>query len=391
MNFPSQLSAGDRPPTAPRSTPGAIYAVILKIAAPCNLNCSYCYVYNHQDKSYRTRPIFISEAVSERVWEVISDYCDRRGQHTMGITFHGGEPTLIGAKRLDLLARRAKDVLGHRLRGLSIQTNATLIDQDWIDVFQKNDVKVGVSLDGPREVNDMFRVDHSGRGSYEKVIAGLSCLQNNNLDPSILCVVNPTLSGADTFRYFLSLGIRRMNFLLPDATHDSKQRLYGHLGATPVADYLIPAFDAWFDLDDPDVKISLFTDFLRMMMGGESETDAFSNPLMSYVVIETDGSIEALDALRVCEENIASSGLNVVTHGLDDLHLGRPLLPRAIHEGFALTDVCQRCAERDLCGGGYLPHRYARTNGFDNPSVWCLDILKLLGHIRGRLEQAAHS
>jgi uncharacterized protein len=391
MNFPSELSARDRPPTPPKSTPGAIHAVILKIAAPCNLNCSYCYVYNHEDKSYRTRPIFISEAVSERVWEVISDYCDRRSQHTMGITFHGGEPTLIGAKRLDLLARRAKDVLGPRLRGLSIQTNATLIDQDWIDVFQKNDVKVGVSLDGPREVNDMFRVDHSGRSSYDKVIAGLSCLQKNNLDPSILCVVNPTLSGADTFRYFLSLGIRRMNFLLPDATHDSKRRLYGHLGATPVADYLIPAFDAWFDLDDPDVKISLFTDFLRMMMGGESETDAFSNPLMSYVVIETDGSIEALDALRVCEENIASSGLNVVTHGLDDLHLGRPLLPQAIHEGFALAGVCQRCSERDLCGGGYLPHRYARTNGFDNPSVWCLDILKLLGHIRGRLEQAARA
>ena len=66
-----------------------------------------------------------------------------------------------------------------------------------------------------------------------------------------------------TFRHFLSLGIARMNFLLADASHDSKARLYGHLGPTPMADYLIPIFDEWFDRDDPDIKIWLFGDLLR--------------------------------------------------------------------------------------------------------------------------------
>src|SRR5207244_3633142 len=132
-----------------------------------------------------------------------------------------------------------------------------------------------------------------------------------------------------------------------------------------------------------------FSDLLRLLMGGQPETDAFGNGKMSYVVIETDGSIEALDTLRVCEDGIAKSGLNVLHNGLDDLRFGRPLLYQAIYKGFPLAPVCNRCVERDICAGGYLPHRYARANGFANPSVWCADILKLLRHIRERLRQAA--
>jgi len=126
-----------------------------------------------------------------------------------------------------------------------------------------------------------------------------------------------------------------------------------------------------------------------LFMGAEPEVDAFGNALMSYVVIETDGSIEALDVLRVCKENIARSGLNVLQNGLDDLEHALPVVHQAIYQGFPLSPACQRCPERDICGGGYLPHRYAYANGFDNPSIWCADILKLVGRIRERLEQAA--
>ncbi|HVG38600.1 MAG TPA: hypothetical protein VM870_04895 [Pyrinomonadaceae bacterium] len=106
---------------------------------------------------------------------------------------------------------------------------------------------------------------------------------------------------------------------------------------------------------------------------------------MGYLVVETDGSIEALDALRVCEDGIARSSLNVLRNGFDDLHLGLPLVHQLIHQGVPLPAACQICPEKDVCGGGYLPHRYARANGFDNPSVWCADILKLITHIRRRI------
>jgi uncharacterized protein len=180
-----------------------------------------------------------------------------------------------------------------------------------------------------------------------------------------------------------------LNFLLPDVSHDNKERFYGGRGPTPVADYLIPAFDAWFDDDDPNFRIRLFWGVIRMIMGGEGETDAFGNPLMSYVVVETDGAIEPLDALRACDDGITRNSLNVQRNGFDELHLGQPLLHRIVHEGMPLSALCQACRERDVCGGGYLPHRYARATGFDNPSVWCADILKLLTHIRSRIPRNA--
>ena len=366
-----------------------IHAVILKVAARCNLNCGYCYVYNHEDKGFRQRPPFIADDVFDHAMRAVAAYCDRRQGHQMSITFHGGEPTLIGPGRFDQLAMRAKELLGERLKGLSMQTNASLINKAWLTVLCRHRVQVGVSLDGPQAIHDMHRVDHLGRGSYEHTVAGLAKLQQAGLDPGLLCVVNPASSGLDVYRHFRSLGLPRMDFLLPDATHDSRARLYGHLGPTPVADYLIPIFDEWFDEDDPGIRIRLFTDLLRLLMGGLPDSDAFGSTPMSYVVVETDGSIEALDALRVCEDGIARSGLNVRSSNFDDLSVGRPLVYHALHEGFPLCDTCRRCPERETCGGGYLPHRFARANGFDNPSVWCADILALLTHIRARLDQAA--
>ena len=76
-----------------------ISAIVLKVAALCNLNCRYCYVYNHEDKSFRTRPKMMSDAVYERVLLAIRNYCERHAPHKVSIGFHGGEPTLIGPAR----------------------------------------------------------------------------------------------------------------------------------------------------------------------------------------------------------------------------------------------------------------------------------------------------
>jgi len=180
------------------------------------------------------------------------------------------------------------------------------------------------------------------------------------------------------------LGITSLAFLLPDVTHDSKSRWYGHLDGTPVADYLIPIFDSWLDEDNPDIEIRIFEDLLHLMFGHPPLRDQFGNPRMDYLVIETDGSIEGLDALRSCADGISKTGLNVLTHGFDDLHLGSPLIYQAMTTGIPLPDACLGCPEREVCGGGYLPNRYSSRNYFNNRSVWCADILKLLQHMRER-------
>jgi uncharacterized protein len=370
-------------------THSAVTSVIVKIASRCNLNCSYCYVYNHEDRSYLTRPKFISQEVFDALLGRIKAYCDRRAGHSISLVFHGGEPTLIGASAFARLAGRARSVLGARLRRLSMQTNGVLLNDAWADVIAEHQVSIGISLDGPPSVHDAARVDHKGRGSYAATMRGLRCLREAGLQPRVLSVVQPGHAGQDVYRHFRNEGIEWMTFLLPDVSHDNKARYYGGLGRTPVADFLVPLFDAWFDEDSPIVVVGIFHDLIKRLLGGRGETDCFGNPLMSYLIVETDGAIEALDALRVCREGIARSNLNVLRDGFDDLGRGLPLVHQAVHQGFSLARACQTCEFRQVCGGGFLPHRYSRARAFDNPSVWCEDIKVLLDHIRRRIHGAA--
>ena len=378
--------------TAPAATKigeGRIASLVIKVAERCNLNCSYCYMYNHADQSYLRRPAFMSDEVFAQLLLRINEYCDCRPKHRMSLVFHGGEPMLMGTERFRRFTKRARVQLGDRLHSIKLQSNATLVDDDWTATLRELGVTVGVSLDGPPEINDMFRVDHAGKGSHASVLKGLRQLQEHELLSGVLCVVNPAHSGFGIYRYFRSLGITRMNFLFPDTTHDVKQRLYGQYGETPVADYLIPVFDEWVNEDDPAVRVTCFEDMIRAILGGNVRSDLFGNSRANYLVIDTDGSIQALDALKVCWEGTAESGLNVFEHGFDDLHKGLPLLQRVVHEGIPMCAACESCRERETCGGGYLPHRYSRSNGFDNPSIWCQDLLKLFAYVRNYIDTKA--
>jgi len=361
---------------------------VLKVASLCNLNCSYCYLYQHGDTSYLRRPEFMTDGAFDQLLERIAEYCDRHAPHALSITFHGGEPTLIGADWIDRAAAKAKAQLGPRLSRMFLQTNAILLDDAWLDVIRRRELRVSISLDGPREIHDRSRVNHGGRGSYAATARGLRRVLDSGLNPNILCVVNPAASGVDAYRHFRSLGINRMDFLLPDITHDNRERVYGRYGPTPVADYLISVFDEWFREDDPGVWVSIFHELVTIVRGGRARSDAFGNLRMGYLIVETDGGIHANDVLRISGHDVANSGLNIFEHDFDSLHLGSPLLHQLVHEGLPLCETCRACPERGACGGGHVPHRYAHRNGFDNPSVWCADILKLLAHIRREVQLA---
>ena len=366
----------------------AIRTLVVKLASRCNLACNYCYIYKHEDTSWRSRPAFMADDVFDAMLARMVEHCDPRPGHRMSLVFHGGEPTLLPASRFETLIARARRTLGGRLAGLSMQSNALRLTGDWLRAIEVTGVNVAVSLDGPPEVHDRVRIDHAGRGSHAATVAGLSRLVSIGVEPQVLCVVQPGTDGLAAFRHFLDLGVRHMNFLLPDVSHDNKARWYGDFGPAPVADYLLPIFEDWFLRDDPGIRVVLFWELLSRLMGGPGVTDCFGNPRMSYLIIETDGAIEALDALRVCEPGMGDSGLTVREHGFDDLALGRPLVHQAVHLGFPLCATCRACPHAGTCGGGFLPHRYARSNGFDNPSVWCGDIQILLRRLRRAIDDA---
>ncbi len=362
-----------------------VHSVVLKLAAPCNLDCSYCYIYNHEDQSWRTRPRVIAQDTYDRVIAMLVEYCDRH-RSTISVTFHGGEPTLIGVKRFDGMATQIRSELGERLAGLSMQTNGTLVDRAWAEALARHRVNAGVSLDGPAEIHDSARVDHGGRGSYSAAVRGLRNLQSAGLAPYTLAVIQPGASGATVYHHLRSLGIRWIDFLLPDVNHDNKEARFGGAGPTPVADYLLGVLAAWLAENDPSIRVRVFWDLFSSLLGGGADSDAFGNPPLSYVIIDTDGALEPLDAMRVCADGMTTTTHRAGVGALDAFVHESSFAGLLFERGMPLCGTCLGCPEVKVCGGGYLPHRYSSMGGFDNPSVWCEDIKRVLGAMRSVLD-----
>ncbi|MEW6499282.1 MAG: hypothetical protein AB1589_43400, partial [Cyanobacteriota bacterium] len=259
-------------------------------------------------------------------------------------------------------------------------------DQRWAEVFKQHDVIVGISMDGPKELHDRFRVDHQGEGSYNRVKAGIIQLRQTGIPVQFLSVIQLNSDPLQIHRHLIELGASSIDYLFPDFTHDTIAPIRAQHGSTPCADYLIPIFEEWWFKGTLDVPVSLFWNMARVILGGESQVDFLGNRPFGFLFVETDGAIEGLDVLRVCKHGIAQTGLNVLHDEFSRVAEVSELHGKAIFTGLPLPAGCQQCPEQETCAGGYLPHRYSEQRKFDNPSVWCQDLLCLFNHIRARLD-----
>jgi uncharacterized protein len=149
-----------------------IAQVVLKLASRCNLNCSYCYVYNDEDTGFGSRPKMISDDIFDMTLSRIKDYCQLNAISDFALCFRGGEPTLVGLRRFRELVIRARRTLRQCLGGVSLQTNGTLINESWAKALKELGVGVSVSLDGPADVHDARRIYHRGGGSHSATVRG---------------------------------------------------------------------------------------------------------------------------------------------------------------------------------------------------------------------------
>jgi uncharacterized protein len=360
---------------------------VLKVASRCNLNCSYCYVYNKGDDTWKNRPPFMERDVFSTALRRIRRHLTRFGQKYVTITFHGGEPCLAGPDLFSSWCDEIAETLNHVATvQLSLQTNGTLLDERWAKVIQQHHIDVGVSVDGSPAIHDEFRVDHAGRGSYQLVERGLDALRAAGVPLRFLSVIQLGVSGLDVHRHLVNLGPASIDYLLPDFTHDTIAPVRARFGPTPVADFLIPIFDEWWQHETLALKIKIFWNIAWLVLGGDSRVDMFGNKPLGFVFVETDGAIENLDVLRVCKGGIAQTGLNVQQSEFVDLLRASDLHGNAVFRGMPLPAGCKSCQERETCAGGYLPHRYSSSRLFDNPSVWCADLIRLFSHVRSRLD-----
>jgi uncharacterized protein len=303
------------------------------------------------------------------------------------ITFHGGEPCLLGVATFDRWCTELRTALrGVAEVRLCIQTNATLLDRQWHRVLARHDVVVGVSIDGPEAVHDRNRVDKLGRGTYKRVERRVTAMLAGGVRASVLCVIPLGADGLSVHEQLESFGFESISYILPHVSHDGFRAIRDRYGETPCADFLLPVLDYWCDAGRGDPEIVLFWQMFRVVLGGRSLFDLFGNRTLPFVFVETDGAMGGLDTLRVDEHGLAETGLDVSRNDFMDIRDASDLHRRVMFDGVPLPTGCAGCRESTTCAGGHLADRYSTARGFDNRSVWCADLLVLFARVREILQ-----
>ncbi|WSG14155.1 FxsB family radical SAM/SPASM domain protein [Nonomuraea sp. NBC_01738] len=353
---------------------------VLKVYTRCDLACDHCYVYRSADQSWRTRPRRMSTEVAAMTAARVAEHAVAHRLAGVNVVLHGGEPLLCGPRHLrDLLA--TFDAIPVPVN-LTVQTNAVRLDDAFLDLFAEFGVRVGVSLDGPATAHDRHRRTPSGQGSHAAVSAAIHRLAaRDGLFAGLLCTVDPRNDPVAVYEELLSYRPPVVDFLLPHGnwTAPPPGRVSGD-PATPYADWLIAVFERWYGAAERPCEVRIFDGMLSLLLGGRSGTEGLGPEPSRAVVVETDGAIEQTDALKSAYEGAPGTGLHVGSSSFDDV-LALP----GIAQRQPPSATCAACPVLRVCGGGHYAHRYREGSGFDQPSVYCPDLFRLIGHVRGRV------
>jgi len=364
-----------------------IDTVLLKVVSRCNINCQYCYVYNMGDTSWASMPKQMSSETMMAVVKALSDLAC--AQHRcFAVVLHGGEPLMLGHTKLDFLLTALRKVLPIDYP-CSIQTNGMLITEEMLDVCAKHHTRLGVSIDGPRHVHDRYRVDHTGAGTYDKVLEGIARLRNHPkadfLYAGVLAVIDPTSNPHEVYNFFKQIAPPSIDFLYRDGNHS--QLPYGK-ASVQSAEYglwLTQLLDIYL-ADPTPVPIRLLDDMLKLLLGGAGTKEGVGGTDFGIVIVDTDGSIRKNDTLKTAFRGADRFEYpwSVHTHQFTDI-TNAPEFVTYYALQRPTAAACLACPELSVCGGGMPVNRWRDDNGYANPSVYCADQLLLIGHMRNRL------
>ncbi len=368
-----------------RGTRTVLDTVLLKVASQCNLDCSYCYVYHMGDNSWRSQPKYMSESVQSAIVRQLAAVFAHQGQ-PLSVVLHGGEPLLLGTDRLDDLCGRLRAALPTPC-GIHVQTNGVLLTDDIIDVFVQFDVGVSISIDGPPEIHDRFRVDHQKRGTYDYVRTAIRRMtaraDASPLFAGVLAVIDPSSSPGAVYEFMKSTGAPRVDFLVRDGNHTRLPAGKARADSTEFGRWMAGLLDVY--LSDPNPpRVRIFDDMLRILLGGRAQKEGVGTTDYGILVVDTDGRINKNDTLKVAHasaDRFHRTSWSVLSDNLIDI-VRSQVYADYCRQQRPMASACRACPELDVCGGGMVAHRWSDDRGFDNPSVFCADQLLLIRRMR---------
>jgi len=352
--------------------------VLVKLASRCNIDCTYCYWF--RDADVYKKPAVLTLEAEDEFCRKLEAHIRKFELEAFLIVFHGGEPLLFPKRRFAALQKKLIAV--EQRTGCNITrgvtTNAILIDREWAEIFKTYDIAVSISIDGPADIHDKYRVDFKGKGTHAATMLGWNVLHESGVDAGVIAVCNPATDPAKLLAFIVDeMGVQHFDILPPDAKHGDNP---------PAIDaYFIKLFDVWFDrYAEKDVRIATLDGMIRGLSGQLSICDTIGIGPVDTVTLMTDGSLEPLDVLRIAGDGSTATNTTIFAHALQAVE-NDPRWLAAYRASLNLPDVCRRCEFLDACGGGHLAQRWSAERQFDNPSVYCESWKNILGHIWERI------
>ena len=354
----------------------------------CNLRCEYCFYEDEaQNRTQRSMGVMKEELADELIRQVF-EAVDPDG--AVSFAFQGGEPTVAGLPYFRHFAEKVKQHRPPKVRvSFAIQTNGTLLNEDWAQFLKAEGFLVGLSVDGFREAHEAHRVDAEGNGTWKRVLTAKALLDQYAVDYNALCVVTGHCARHPEKAYgsLKNLGFRYIQFIacLDPIGHDRGQEPWS-LTPERYGRFLCRVFDLWYrDWVQGNYRsIRLFEDYVHVLLGDGASTCSTCGKCGSYLVLEGDGSAYPCDFFVLDHWKIGSIGEMTIA----DMAASEKTAA-FLHWGSVKPVECAACPYGVICNGGCKNDWYTDETGSHN--YFCASFRELLDHALPRLQQIARA
>ncbi|GAB7219684.1 anaerobic sulfatase maturase [Vibrio comitans] len=381
-------------------------ALAKPIGAVCNIDCSYCYYLGKKELLNYSKTD--SEIMSgDRLEAYVKQYIEAQNTPEIIFSWHGGEPTLLGVDYFERVVELQKKYCPeYSTITNDIQTNATLLNDDWCQFFKRNEFVVGVSIDGPEHIHNRYRTNRAGRGTFKQTWRGIELLKKHQVKFATLTCVNDLVSTQplEVYRFLRDeVAPSQMQFIPVvdkiDAPIKGKWHSYGAMSIIPVSaqvvtqwsvsadqwgEFLITVFNEWLAKDFGKVFIPYFENFFAVWAGQESSMCTLSEICGKGLAVEPNGDVYSCDHYVFEQFKLG----NFEQRNLKHLAFSE----RQQRFGFAkqksLPVQCKACDYKFACHGECPKNRIIKSlDGEDGLNYLCAGWLKFFKHIDPILTQ----
>lgn len=349
-------------PTWP-ARPPAFHVMLKPRGSICNLGCHYCFYLKKED----LYPDGHFRMSAELLEQFTIQYINAHRSPEVTFAWQGGEPTLMGLdffrEAVELQAKHCKP--GMRIQN-AFQTNGVLLNDAWCEFFRQNNFLIGLSIDGPRHLHDIYRQDKAGRPTFEQVFCAAELLRKHQVEFNTLTCVNAANAdhGLEVYRFLRDeMGSRFMQFI-PIVERDNQTGYqegssvtHRSVNGPQYGSFLIDVFDEWVRHDVARVFVQIFDGSLATWVGQHPGLCVFEETCGLGLAMEFNGDLYSCD--HFVEPRYYLGNIN--EQPLTDLAMSSQQFQFGIHKKSSLPEYCRACEVRFICNGGCPKDRLLKT------------------------------